>query len=78
MIGIVSIVVVVVAVVVVILILLLLLLLLLLIIEVKLENKHCVPKSVETSHEDKVTILWNQQVQTNRTISEHAFGSSYK
>ena len=27
-----------------------------------------VPKSVETSHEGKVTILWNQQVQTDRTI----------
>ena len=27
-----------------------------------------VPKSVETSHEGKVTILWNQQVQIDRTI----------
>jgi len=27
-----------------------------------------VPKSVKTSHEGKVTILWNQQVQTNRPI----------
>ena len=27
-----------------------------------------VPKSVETSHEDKVTILWNQQVWTDRII----------
>jgi hypothetical protein len=27
-----------------------------------------VPKSVETSHKGKVTILWNQQVQTDRTI----------
>ena len=27
-----------------------------------------VPKSVETSQADKVTILWNQQVQTDRTI----------
>jgi len=38
---------------------------------VKLDNKHWydhVPKSVETSHYGKVTILWNQQVQTNRTI----------
>ena len=38
---------------------------------VKLDNKHWydnVPKSVETSHEVKVTILWNQQVRTNRTI----------
>ena len=26
------------------------------------------PKSVETSQEGKVTILWNQQVQTDRTI----------
>ena len=38
---------------------------------IKLENKHQydhVPKSVETSHEDKVTILWHQQVRTDRTI----------
>ena len=27
-----------------------------------------VPKSVETSQGDKVTILWNQLVQTDRTI----------
>ena len=27
-----------------------------------------VPKSVETSQGSKVTILWNQQVQTDRTI----------
>ena len=27
-----------------------------------------VPKSVETSHESVVTILWKQQVQTDRTI----------
>jgi hypothetical protein len=27
-----------------------------------------VPKSVETSQVGKVTILWNQQVQTDRTI----------
>jgi len=26
-----------------------------------------VPKSVETSQGDKVTILWNQQIQTDRT-----------
>jgi len=39
-------------------------------IGVKLDNKHwCdhVPKSVDTSHEGRVTI-WNQQVQTDRTI----------
>ena len=39
-------------------------------IGVELDNKHWydhVPKSVETSHEDKVTILWNQ-VRTDRTI----------
>ena len=38
---------------------------------VKLGNKHWydhVPKSVEPSHEGKVTILWNQQMQTDRTI----------
>ena len=27
-----------------------------------------VPKSVETSHEGKVAILWNQQVRTDRTV----------
>jgi len=37
----------------------------------KLDNKHWydhVPKSVETSHEVRVTILWNQQMRTDRTI----------
>jgi len=40
-------------------------------IGVKLYNEHwCdrVPKSVEKSHKGKVIILWNQQVQTNRTL----------
>jgi len=39
--------------------------------EVQLGKKHWyehVPKSVETSQGSKVTILWNQQVQTDRTI----------
>jgi hypothetical protein len=34
-------------------------------------NKHWyehVPKSVETNQAGKVTILWNHQVQTDRTI----------
>jgi hypothetical protein len=38
---------------------------------VQLDTKHwCehVPKSVETSRGSKVTILWNQQIQTDRTI----------
>jgi hypothetical protein len=38
---------------------------------VKLDKKHRyehVPKSTETSQGGKVTILWNQQVQTDRTI----------
>jgi len=38
---------------------------------VKLNNKHWydhVPKSVEISHEGKVTTLRNQQMQTDRTI----------
>jgi hypothetical protein len=38
---------------------------------VQLDKKHWyehVPKSVETSQGSKVTILWNQQVQTDRTI----------
>ena len=36
-----------------------------------MDKKHLydhVPKSVETSQECKVTILWNQQLQTIRTI----------
>ena len=40
-------------------------------IGVKLHNKHWydhAPKSVETSHEGKVTILWNQQMRSDRTI----------
>ena len=39
--------------------------------EVELDKKHWyehVPKSVETSQGGKVTTLWNQQVQTDRTI----------
>ena len=38
---------------------------------VKLENKHwydLVPKLVQTSDGGKVTVLWNHQVQTDRTI----------
>ena len=38
---------------------------------VQMDKKHWyghVPKSVETSQGGKVTILWNQQVQTDRTI----------
>ena len=38
---------------------------------VYLDKKHWyehVPKSVETSQGGKVTILWNQQVETDRTI----------
>ena len=38
---------------------------------VKLNKKHWyehVPKSVETSQAGKVTVLWNQQVQTDTTI----------
>jgi len=37
---------------------------------IKLDNEHWydrVPKSIETSHEGKVTILWNQKMQTDRT-----------
>jgi len=40
-------------------------------IRVKLDNKRWydhVPKPVETSNEGKVTIFWNQPVQTDRTI----------
>jgi len=41
---------------------------------VQLDKKHwCehVPKSVETSQGDKVTVLWNQQVQTDRTVTNN-------
>ena len=41
---------------------------------VKSENKHWyghLPKSVETSHEGKVTLLWNRQVRTDRTITNN-------
>ena len=41
---------------------------------VKLDKEHWydhVPKSVETSHEGKVITLWNQQVQTDRTIRKN-------
>jgi len=43
-------------------------------IAVKLDKKHCydhVLKSVETSREGKIAILWNQQVQTDRTITNN-------
>jgi hypothetical protein len=43
-------------------------------IRVKLDSKHWydhVPKSFETVHEDKFAILWNQQVQTDRTITNN-------
>jgi hypothetical protein len=33
-----------------------------------------VPKFVEPSHEIKVTILWNQQVQTDSTLSNNKTG----
>jgi hypothetical protein len=39
--------------------------------EIKLDNEHWygyLPKSVATSHEGKVIVLWNQQVRTDRTI----------
>ena len=41
---------------------------------VKLDNEHKydhVPKWVEKIHEGKVTILWNQQVRTDRTIPDN-------
>jgi hypothetical protein len=43
-------------------------------IGVKLDKEHRyehVPKSVETSHKGKVTILWSQHVQTDRTIRNY-------
>ena len=41
---------------------------------VQLDTKYWyehVPKSVETTQEGKVTILWNQQVRTDRSISNN-------
>ena len=47
---------------------------------VQLDKKYWyehVPKSVETSKGGKVTILWNQQVQTDRTIPNNKSGNMY-
>jgi len=41
---------------------------------VKLENEHWydhVPKLAQTDREGKITILWTQKVQTNRTIPDN-------
>ena len=46
-------------------------------IGVKLENKHWyehVPRSVKTSNENKIIILWNQKVQNDRTIPNNKSG----
>jgi hypothetical protein len=43
-------------------------------IEVKFGNEHWykhVGKLIKTNHEGKVTILWNQQVQSDRTIANN-------
>jgi hypothetical protein len=43
-------------------------------IGIKLDNVHRndhVLKSVETSHEGEVTVLWNEQVRTDRTITNN-------
>jgi hypothetical protein len=40
-------------------------------VEVKLDNEHCyklVPRLSDASRGVKITILWDQQVQTDRTI----------
>ena len=40
----------------------------------KLDNEHCyehVPELVETSYEGEVNILWNEQVQIDRTIPDN-------
>jgi len=45
---------------------------------VQLDKKHWyehVPKSVETGQRGKVTVLWNQQVQTDRTIPNNKPGT---
>ena len=36
---------------------------------------YLLPQSVETSYEGKVTILWNQQVRTDRTIPDNTQGT---
>lgn len=41
---------------------------------VKLDSEQLyehVPKSEETSHEGKLTVFWNQQVQTDKTIPDN-------
>ena len=41
---------------------------------VKLDSKQLykhVPKSEETSYEGKLTVFWNQQVQTDKTIPDN-------
>jgi hypothetical protein len=46
-------------------------------IGVKLGNKHwyeLLPKLVETSHKEKVTIQWSQNVQIDRTIPYNKLG----
>ena len=48
---------------------------------VQLDKKHryeYVPKSVETSKGGKVTILWNQKVQTDRTIPNNKICNNEK
>jgi hypothetical protein len=43
-------------------------------IGVKFGNEHRykhVGKLIETNHEGKVTILWNQQVQSDRTVANN-------
>jgi len=38
-------------------------------------DKELLPELVEASHEGKVTILWNQQVKTDRTAIYNKTGS---
>ena len=38
-------------------------------------NNNNTPQSVKTNHEGEVTISWNQQVQTNRTIPDNTSDS---
>jgi hypothetical protein len=47
----------------------------------KVEDGHWyehVPKPVETSYEDKVTVLWNQQVKTDRTCRKNKPDIKYR
>ena len=50
-------------------------------IRIKLDKEHRyehVPKLVETSHEGKVSILWNQTARTDRTIANNKLNMIFR